>query len=114
MRISDWSSDVCSSDLLERNAPALREAAGAAPSVRVITGDTFPSIIEAADDCKADLVAMGSHRKRIVDHVFVGTTIDRVMRCGHHPLLMVNTESAIPYPPVIAPAAMSADPPPAT
>src|SRR3546814_6220262 len=32
------------SALLERNAAALREAAGAAPSVRVSTGATFPSI----------------------------------------------------------------------
>src|SRR3546814_7455190 len=45
------------SALLERNAAALRQAAGAEPSVRVITGDTFPSLIEAADDCRAGLVA---------------------------------------------------------
>src|SRR3546814_8667514 len=95
------------SALLERNAAALRQAAGAEPSVRVITGDTFPSIIEAADDCKAGLVAMGSHRKRIVDNVFVGTTIERVMRCGHHPVLMVNTEASGPYRRVIAAVDMS-------
>lgn len=93
--------------LLERTAAALREAAGTEPSVRVSTGDTFPSIIQAADDGKADLVTMGSHRKRILGNVFVGTTIERVMRCGHHPVLMVNTEPSEPYRRVIVAIDMS-------
>jgi nucleotide-binding universal stress UspA family protein len=40
---------------------------------------------------------MGAHRKRILREVFVGTTIERVMRTGRHPVLMVNRPPADPY-----------------
>jgi nucleotide-binding universal stress UspA family protein len=39
---------------------------------------------------------MGAHRKRILRDVFIGTTIERVMRTGRHPVLMVNRPPADP------------------
>jgi nucleotide-binding universal stress UspA family protein len=39
---------------------------------------------------------MGAHRKQFLD-MFMGTTIERVIRRGHHPVLMVNKEADAPY-----------------
>src|SRR3546814_21058724 len=47
------------SALLERNAAALRQAAGAAPSARALHGDTFPSIPGAPRSCPAGPAAQG-------------------------------------------------------
>src|SRR3546814_14650277 len=40
---------------------------------------------------------MGAHRKSILRGIFVGTTIERVMRTGGRPVLMVNTPPAGGY-----------------
>src|SRR3546814_18461175 len=47
MRISDWSSDVCSSDLLARRRPARRGPgkAGAGPGGTVMQGSPLSSVI---------------------------------------------------------------------
>lgn len=45
---------------------------------------------------------MGAHRKQLLRDIFVGTTIERVVRTGHRPVLMVNNEAAHPYVRVLA------------
>lgn len=73
----------------------------------VKAGDPFQKIVQVATDNDADLIAMGSHRRQILRDVFVGTTIERVMRTGHHPVLMVNTEARRPYSRVVVATDMS-------
>jgi nucleotide-binding universal stress UspA family protein len=63
----------------------------------VITGDPFDGILRAAATIKADLVVMGAHRKQLLRDVFVGTTIERVIRTGPFPVLMVNNEAQQRY-----------------
>ena len=53
----------------------------------------------------ADLVVMGSHRKQLLD-VIVGTTLERVLRKGSYPVLMVNNEAQRKYETVLAPVDM--------
>jgi universal stress protein E len=93
--------------LLRSKAKALRETAGREPVIVVKAGDPFQEIVQTAIDVGADLIAMGSHRKRILRDVFVGTTIERVMRTGHHPVLMVNAEPSGPYRRIIVATDMS-------
>jgi universal stress protein E len=45
---------------------------------------------------------MGSHRKQILRDIFIGTTIERVIRTGPYPVLMVNADTEHPYRYVIA------------
>lgn len=85
------------SALLERQAEALGKVAAARPSVAIRSGDPFEEIVAAAAEGEADLIVLGAHRKRILRDVFVGTTIERVIRTGHCPALMVNTELDGPY-----------------
>lgn len=93
--------------LLENAANELREVFGSAPVTSIKQGDPFQEIVQAAVDAEADLIAMGCHRKRLVRDVFVGTTIERVMRTGRHPVLMVNTELSGPYRRIIVATDMS-------
>ena len=71
----------------------------------VVTGDPFDGILRAAADVNADLIVMGSHRKQLLD-IIIGTTIERVIRKGPFPVLMVNNEAQRKYDNVLAPVDM--------
>ena len=73
----------------------------------VVTGDPFDGILRAAADVNADLIVMGSHRKQLLLDIFIGTTIERVIRKGPFPVLMVNNEAQRKYENVVAPVDMS-------
>ena len=73
----------------------------------VVTGDPFDGILRTAADVNADLIVMGSHRKQLLLDIFVGTTIERVIRKGSFPVLMVNNEAQRNYEKVVAPVDMS-------
>jgi nucleotide-binding universal stress UspA family protein len=45
----------------------------------------------------ADLIVLGEHRRRLLHDIFPGTTVERVMRHGRRPVLMVNQPPAGPY-----------------
>lgn len=83
--------------LLEAMAAEVSVGLDKEPKAIVKAGDPFQEIVRIAADNGADLIAMGSHRKRILRDVFVGTTIERVMRTGNHPVLMVNSELESSY-----------------
>jgi universal stress protein E len=73
----------------------------------VTTGEAFDGILRMAKSSSADLIVMGTHRKQLLHDIFTGTTIERVIRTGPYPVLMVNTEAAHPYRYVIAAVDMS-------
>jgi nucleotide-binding universal stress UspA family protein len=93
--------------LLAEQARTMQELQGLQPRLRVETGDAFDVIIKVADAENADLVVMGEHRKRLLLDVFIGTTIERVMRLGRRPVLMVNHPAQRPYRRVLAAVDMS-------
>lgn len=63
----------------------------------VTTGEAFDGVLRTARAISADLIVMGSHRKRLLRDIFIGTTIERVIRTGPYPVLMVNREVEFPY-----------------
>jgi len=73
----------------------------------VVTGDPFDGILRAAAEIQADLIVMGSHRKQLLLDIFIGTTIERVIRKGSFPVLMVNNEAQRRYEKVVVPLDMS-------
>jgi universal stress protein E len=92
----------------------LNEQTGSMPELRdvqvrpmVVTGDPFDGILRAAAEIPADLIVMGSHRKQLLLDIFVGTTIERVIRKGTFPVLMVNNEAQRKYEKVVVPVDMS-------
>lgn len=72
-----------------------------------ITGDPFDGILRAAAQVKADLIVMGAHRRQFLLDIFTGTTLERVIRKGSFPVLMVNNEAQRRYECVVAPVDMS-------
>ncbi|MDO8876162.1 MAG: universal stress protein [Pseudolabrys sp.] len=73
----------------------------------VTTGEAFDSILQAARNASADLIVMGMHRKQLLRDTIVGTTIERVIRTGPYPVLMVNKDAAHSYGHVLAAVDMS-------
>lgn len=93
--------------LLGEQALATPELASLNPRLRVDAGDPFDTIIRVAHEEAADVIVMGEHRKRLLRDMFVGTTIERVMRRGRWPVLMVNRPAERPYRRVMAAVDMS-------
>lgn len=65
-------------------------------------GDAFAHILDYAYKIKADLIVMGMHGKAKFRDLFVGTTLERVVRKGGKPVLMVKNKVAGPYKNVLA------------
>jgi universal stress protein E len=63
----------------------------------VVVGDPFDGILRTAAAAKADLIVMGQHRRQLLRDIFVGTTIERVIRARSFPVLMVNNEAQQHY-----------------
>jgi nucleotide-binding universal stress UspA family protein len=61
---------------------------GARRVVRV--GSPWEQILEAAREIGADLVVVGTHGRRGVSHVIMGSVAERVVRLSHLPVLTVR------------------------
>lgn len=93
--------------LLAEQLASMPELQGVQVHPKVITGDPFDGILRAAKEAAADLIVMGSHRKQLLLDIFVGTTIERVIRKGAFPVLMVNNEAQRKYENVVVPVDLS-------
>lgn len=93
--------------LLTAQVGFMPEMRGLPPRIRVEAGDPFRVILQIAEEEGADLIIMGEHRRRLLLDMFVGTTIERVMRRGRCPVLMVNSPVMSSYDHVLAAVDMS-------
>ena len=62
-------------------------------SVCVVTGRDHLTILEAAAREHSDLIVLGRHRDESTDRPLRGTTMERVVRQGHTPVLVVTDRS---------------------
>jgi nucleotide-binding universal stress UspA family protein len=92
--------------MLTEQIDSMSELRGIQSHPMVVTGDPFDGILQAASQIKPDLIVMGSHRQQLLD-IFVGTTIERVIRKGTFPVLMVRHQAQRKYENVIAPIDMT-------
>lgn len=81
--------------VLEKQVKGL--PAGLSVEVLIRIGDPFEQIGRVASEGDYDLIVIGRHRKRLVRDLFVGTTAERVVWHGTHPVLLVKAESTTPY-----------------
>ena len=75
----------------------IRERGEIHASIEVRVGNAFTAILEAARAANAELIVMGAHRRRLLRDILAGTTIERVLRTGDHPVLMVNAAALVAY-----------------
>ncbi|OBQ88290.1 universal stress protein [Mesorhizobium sp. AA23] len=92
---------------LAEQMTSIAELKGLQCDFAVVTGNPFRGILNAAEARGVDLIVMGAHRKQLLRDVFVGTTIERVIRTGQFPVLMVNAEVEHSYKKVMAAVDMS-------
>jgi nucleotide-binding universal stress UspA family protein len=88
---------------LAEQTSVLVELRDVACRVVVTTGHPAGGILLAAEHAAAELIVVGTHRKQALRDVFVGTTLERIIRTGSLPVLMVNTDTDHPYRRVLAP-----------
>ncbi|MBX3549048.1 MAG: universal stress protein [Xanthobacteraceae bacterium] len=89
--------------LLQEQVRSMPELQNIKVTPVVTTGYAFDGILKTADTVNADLIVMGSHRKQLLLDIFTGTTIERVIRKGTFPVLMVNFEAQRSYGNIVAP-----------
>ncbi len=93
-------------DLLHEQVARFSSGAANCRSM-VVMGDPFDGILRTAGTVGADLIVMGTHRRQLLRDVFVGTTIERVIRTGPYPVLMVTRDGQRAYESVLAPVDLS-------
>jgi nucleotide-binding universal stress UspA family protein len=93
--------------ILAEQSASIGELRDAECRPMVVTGDPFDGILRAAAATEADLIVLGAHRKQVLRDIFVGTTVERVIRTGSCPVLMVNAEAERSYADVLAAVDMS-------
>ena len=64
---------------------------------KVVFGIGFKDILEEANKVEADLIIMGTHREGSLSDLFLGTTVERVIRRGNDPVLVVKDRVKGPY-----------------
>ena len=83
--------------LLQDLASTIQETAAAPCEARVELGEPFERIVRAAEDCDAELIVIGPHRRQVLRDIFVGTTAERTIRHSRRPVLMTNAVPARRY-----------------
>lgn len=73
------------------------ELAGRAPGIWVEVGDPAKHIADCTRFAGVDLLVVGSHRKNPLRDVFVGTTLERLVRTSRVPVLLVNQAADADY-----------------
>src|SRR5690606_22519274 len=85
---------------MERILKQVREGAARGDlsvEVRIEAGSIYDVINEAAAAADADLIICGAHRKLMIGDEWLGSTMDRVLRFGNRPVLIVKTPPEKPY-----------------
>jgi nucleotide-binding universal stress UspA family protein len=76
---------------------ALRGSSAPGVSVKVVFGRAHAAIVEVSEKSATDLVVLGLHREDALKDMFRGTTVERIIRAGNVPVLLVKDRVAGPY-----------------
>ncbi len=76
-------------DYLDKAGEGLRSK-GITVKTKVATGKAAEEIVKAADELKADLVAMSTHGRSGISRLTFGSITDKVLRTGNVPVLVVR------------------------
>ena len=83
-----------------RAAARLRAEAGDSPveiEVRIVEGPVAATIAEVAESAEADLIVTGVARYNRLGDFVLGTTVDRLLRRSHTPILVVKERARSDY-----------------
>lgn len=57
---------------------------------KVVVGDVVDEIIDYAKNRNASMIIMGTHGKRGIEKILLGSVADRVLKAAHCPVLVMN------------------------
>ena len=66
-------------------------------STEVVFGRAYVDILEMAAKTEAEVIVLGLHREDAFKDMFRGTTVERVVRAGNVPVLVVKERASGPY-----------------
>lgn len=90
-------------EALQRHlADAKAQGAANTEAKIILAGHYDQAIIEESKQYDAHLVVLGSHRERSVQDVVLGATMERVLRLGDRPVLVVKSRPRGPYRTILA------------
>ncbi|MEM7343938.1 MAG: universal stress protein [Chloroflexota bacterium] len=93
-------------EAIQTQVEAISSGTSQTPSTKVIVGQDYSDILQHAIEQDADLLVLGIHRHSAVD-MFKGTTVERVVRYGTVPVLVVRDAVTAPYRRVLVPVDLS-------
>lgn len=56
---------------------------------KVAAGHPVVKILETADDLDVDVIVMGTHGKGPLEHAFLGSTTEKILRKSHRPVFAI-------------------------
>jgi len=62
-------------------------------NILIEEGDFAESILKAADEIKADIIVMGSHSRKWLENILIGSVTEKVLNNSSVPLFIVPTKS---------------------
>lgn len=83
--------------LLRDLAGTMRRIDGINCDQKLVLGTPDEGIVRTADEIDAELVVVGSNRRRSVNEMFAGTTVERVVRTSSRPVLVAVAPPARDY-----------------
>jgi nucleotide-binding universal stress UspA family protein len=94
-------------EALTREVHGLSAKWGVSAQAVVAAGAVLPTISTQADRLDADLLLAGARGEGVFGRLLVGTTVERLLRRTHRPLLVVRREVTGPYAHVLVPVDFS-------
>lgn len=79
---------------LERFAADAREAGVAIGQIRAMPGQPYDTIVEEARRGGYDLIVIGTHGRKLLARIVVGSVAERVVRHAHCPVLVARAPAA--------------------
>lgn len=67
-----------------------KQCAQRVSEIRIVEGPPVQVILNAAKDCAADLIIMGSHRHTVIGDAMLGSTTHKVLHGAAQPVLVVR------------------------
>lgn len=75
----------------------LAAAKGLHISIEVVFGRGYVDILELSEKTEAEMIVLGMHREDAFKDMFRGTTVERIIRAGNVPVLLVKDRVRHPY-----------------
>lgn len=79
--------------LLDALTASLHNEHGISAKIVVTRGEPHTEILQVANEVKADIIVIGSHRRNILRNTFIGTTAERSIRSSNLPVLIARGQT---------------------